>query len=272
MMAARAESRNVGFQSIAITSGKGGVGKTNIAVNLGLALAEAGVRIALMDADWGLSNTEVLLGVVPSHDLRDVLRGDCRMEEIIHDGPLGLKLIPGASGVAELANLPNQDRTRLLQELSRVGDIADAVLLDTSPGISDPVIDLVVSADQILVVTTPEPTSLTDAYASAKVILQRRKGAPVGLVVNMVSSKNHAQEIASAFAKVTERFLGYAVPLRGFVCMDPKVQDSVRRQSPLLLSYPRSVAANCIRDLAMDILSNPGMRDACIPGLLGESA
>jgi flagellar biosynthesis protein FlhG len=121
------------------------------------------------------------------------------------------------------------------------------------------------------VVTTPEPTALTDAYASTKVILQRRKEAHVGLVVNMVSSKNHAQEIAQAFGRVTERFLGYRVPLRGYVCLDPKIQDSVRRQTPLLVSYPRSAAANCLRDLADNLLIDSGAIGTSTSGLRGGS-
>lgn len=244
------------LRTIAVTSGKGGVGKTNIAVNLTLALAEKGARVALLDADWGLSNTELLLGMAPNRDLRHVLRGECEIDEIVCVGPLGMKLIPGASGVAEVANLSSSERDRLIAGLSRLERLADIVVLDTSPGIADAVIDLAAGADQVLVVTTPEPTSLTDAYAFAKVVLQRRRDAEVGLLVNMADDRSHAENISAGFNSVTERFLGCAVPMTGFVCKDMKVQQAVRRQSPLLLSYPNSPAAGCFRQLADSLLGH----------------
>ncbi|HEY3269365.1 MAG TPA: MinD/ParA family protein [Armatimonadota bacterium] len=243
--------------TIAITSGKGGVGKTNIALNLGLAMAEAGARVALLDADLGLSNAQILMGLSPLRDLRDVVLGTCGMEDILMDAPHGLKYIPGASGVAELANMDAAERARLLAGLAGLSQFVETALIDTAPGISDAVIDLAAGADQTLIVTTPEPTSLTDAYASAKVILQRRPGANVSLVINMVESRAHATEVARGFASVTRRFLSVDVPLAGFVCEDARVPEAVRRQQPLLVCHPKSLAAGCIRDLARALLSNP---------------
>ncbi len=238
------------YRSIAVTSGKGGVGKTNIALNLGLALADTGNRVALLDADWGLSNTHVLLGLTPSFDLGHVLRSERRLEETLIAAPLGLTLIPGASGVAELANLSGPERDRLLSALGSLNDFADILILDTAPGISDGVMDLAGAADRVLLLTTAEPTSLTDAYAFAKVLLQRRPDAPVELIVNMVSSRAHAVEVAKGFAQVTGRFLGRAIPLGGFVCADARVVEAVRRQAPFFIAEPRSTAANNLRELA----------------------
>lgn len=237
---------------IAVTSGKGGVGKTSIAVNLGIALAQAGRRVALLDGDWGLSNAEMLLGLTPRHDLRHVLRGECALSDILLDGPGGLTLIPGASGVSELANMARAERERLLEALAELDGRADIILLDTAPGISDAVVDLALMADEILVVSTPQPTSLADAYASAKVILARRPGAAVGLVLNMVSGSAQAREVGAGFSAVTERFLGCAVPLRGFVPQDPGVADAVTCQRPFLLARPRP-AARAVRELAGEL-------------------
>lgn len=247
-------------QTIAVTSGKGGVGKTSIAVNLGLALAQAGRRVALLDADWGLSNTEIMLGISPKRDLRHVLNGECRLEDIVVEAPHGLMLIPGASGVAELANMDSFERDRLMDALSYLHDTVDFILLDTSPGISDAVIDLAMAADQILLLSTAQPTSLTDAYASAKVICGRRSDAPLSLVLNMVASPAQARDVGAGFASVTERFLGRAVPLRGFVSHDPRVADAVVRQTPFVLGQPHSPAAKCVRLLAGELLAQPVVR------------
>jgi flagellar biosynthesis protein FlhG len=253
MVTERAPQPTSRAQRIVITSGKGGVGKTNIALNLGLALAQAGTRTVLLDADWGLSNAEVLLGISPRRDLRHVLQSECSLEDCLYDAPFGLKLIPGATGVAEIANLPAYERDRLLDGFARLGDRTDVMLLDTSPGIADSVIELAASADRVLVISTPEPTSLADTYAFVKVLRQRWSLAPIELVLNRVHSRGQAEEIAEGFSSVTERFLGYFVPLRGFVCQDEKVVDAVCRQSPLMVSYPRSTSAGCIRALAQEL-------------------
>ena len=243
-----------GPRTVAVTSGKGGVGKSNIAVNLCIALAERGTRVALLDADWGLSNTEVLMGITPKRDLRHVLRGECTVEEILLRGPMGMLLIPGASGVAEVANLSHSERDRLIRGLTHIEHLADMVVIDTSPGISDSVIDLAAGADHIFVVTTPEPTSMTDAYAYSKVLHQRHREAPVSLLVNMADDRSHAECIYSGFSSVTERFLGRKVPMGGYVVRDPKVPLAVRRQSPLLVSYPNAPSADCFRQLAGSLL------------------
>jgi flagellar biosynthesis protein FlhG len=249
-------------RTIAVSSGKGGVGKTSLALNLGLALAGSGTRTALLDADWGLSNTEVLLGIAPARDLRHVVRGECRLADIVQEAPMGLRLIPGASGVAELANLTAEQRQRLFEELTAIGETADVVLLDMSPGIADAVIDLAAGVDEVLLLTTPEPTALTDAYAFAKMLLNRRPEANLGLVVNMADSAGHAGEIARGFASVTERFLNRSVPLHGFVCRDARVREAVCLQQQFLISFPRSVAAGCVRRLADDLMDRPASRPA----------
>lgn len=245
------------LRTLAITSGKGGVGKTNIAVNLCLALAERGVRVILVDVDWGLSNTEIIMGIQPGKDLRHVLNGECDIEDILLEGPMGMKLVPGASGVTELANLTSHQRERLTGGLTRLHSLADLIVFDTSPGISDAVIDLATSMDQIFVVTSAEPTSLTDAYAYTKVIFQRRSDASVGLLVNMADDRSNAESIWAGFNSITERQLGRKVPLVGFICTDPKLPLAVRRMIPLMVSYPKSQAADCFRRIADTLLGTP---------------
>lgn len=243
-------------RTIAITSGKGGVGKTNIAVNLGLAMAEAGARVMLVDADFGLSNVDVILGISPRRDLRHVLDGTCDMEDIVCDAPLGLSVIPGASGIADLANMPAEQRDRLMLQIARISSQTDIMLVDTAPGISDSVVDLAGGADEALVVTTPEPTSLTDSYAFVKVALARYPEARLSLIVNMATDRKQAEDVASGFGKVVRRFLGRDIRTSGFVCADSRVIQAVHSQSPFLLSQPRSVAANCVRRLGRDLLDN----------------
>ena len=264
LMGGRPRGQNLMCPSIAITSGKGGVGKTNIAVNLCLAITETGARVTLLDADWGLANADVVLGVKPMRDMRHVLTGACDMEQATCVGPLGLRLVAGASGIAELANLAPHERDRLMSELARLGTQCDMIIIDTAPGINDGVIDLATSVDGTLVVTTPEPTSLTDAYAFVKVALQRHPEARIELIVNMATDRKQAEEVACGFARVTERFLGRSIPLAGFVCTDARVGNAVHRQSPFVLSYPHSVAANCVRRLGQDLLMNY-MRPAASP-------
>jgi flagellar biosynthesis protein FlhG len=249
---------------VAVTSGKGGVGKTSLALNLALAWAQAGHQTCLLDGDLGLANVDVLLNLHPPHSLRDVLAGSLGLEEIVVRGPAGLRVIPAASGIEALANLPAGARRSLLGKLRGLGSVADLVVLDTGAGLSRLVLSLVLAADEGLVLTTPEPTALTDAYAMLKVLTQRRPDLPLSLVVNLAEHGEHAREVHARLDRIVRRFLGRDIPLAGWIPRDACVERAVREQRPLTLYFPYARAAESIRRLAGTLRARA--RDPRAPG------
>jgi len=243
---------------IAVTSGKGGVGKTNITTNLAIALARQGIRVLVLDGDLGLANIDLLLGVAPQFDLQDTVLGDRRIEDIVIEGPDGIRLIPASSGVAELANLDEYRTECLLRSLSSLEEEVDLILIDSPSGIGAQATALTQSADQIIVVTTPEPTAFSDAYAMIKVLCQRPLKCTPCLLVNQVNSEEEAAEVARRVQSVAKRFLNLDVEYWGYVLADESVRKSVVRQEPLLSTYPYSPASSCILELARRVLGqNP---------------
>lgn len=236
--------------SLAVTSGKGGVGKTSLAVNLALALAQMGERTCLVDGDLGLANVDVLLNLHPRHTLRDVVTEGLTLDEAVVQGPAGLEVIPAASGVEALANLDGARRSSLVARLQRHSGRTDLTILDTGAGLSRTVVALTLAADEILLVTTPEPTAITDAYAMLKVLTQRRADAPVRLVVNLVEHAAQAREIHGHLERIAQRFLKRAVPLAGWIPRDACVERAVREQRPLILYFPHARAAEAVRGIA----------------------
>src|SRR4051812_4888963 len=197
---------------LAVTSGKGGVGKTNIVTNLAIALARQGARVLVLDGDLGLANVDLLLGIAPQYDLQDLILGDRAIEDIVLEGPDGIRVIPASSGVEELANLDEYRTECLLRSLATLEEDVDLILIDAPSGIGTHAVTLSQAADEILVVTTPEPTSFSDAYAMIKVLSQRPlKGTP-SLLVNQANSENEALEVAKRVQSVAKRFLNLDVP------------------------------------------------------------
>ncbi|MFB3817272.1 MAG: MinD/ParA family protein [Candidatus Methylomirabilales bacterium] len=239
--------------TLAVTSGKGGVGKTCLAVNLALVLSQAGRRTCLFDGDLGLANVDVLLNLRPHGSLRDVLLDGRRLAEVVTPGPAGLQVIPAASGVEALATLAPAARRALGGALVEAGWLADVTILDTGAGISATVLRLVLAADQAALVTTPEPTAITDAYAMLKVLSQRRPALPVALVVNMAEEGGQAREVHAQLARIAGRFLGRDLPLLGWVPRDGCVERAVRVQRPLALYFPHARATESIRALARQV-------------------
>lgn len=235
---------------IAVTSGKGGVGKTNIALNLSLALCEYGRRTMLLDADLGMANVDVIAGFVAPYNLYHVALGEKTLSQVIVEGPRGLRIIPGGSGIKELANLPAWCFRNLIEGLKSIEKMVDILLIDTGAGISNNVLNFVLAADEILLVTTPEPTAITDAYGLIKVVLNENPGKAIRLIVNKAASEEEAQVVVSKLRTVARRFLAVEVEAMGYVLWDDAVRESVRRQEPLLLAFPYSPAARCIYSLA----------------------
>jgi flagellar biosynthesis protein FlhG len=236
--------------SVAVTSGKGGVGKTSLAVNLALSLAQAGRRTCLVDGDLGLANVDVLLNLHPRHSLREVLVEGRPMAEIVMEGPAGLLVIPAASGVEALGQLSPARRRALHQQLTALGPLADMLVLDTGAGLSPTVLTLALAADEVLVVTTPDPTALTDAYAMIKILTQRRPALPLRLVVNQVEHAEQARDVHGHLDRIARRFLQREVPMAGWVPRDACVERAVREQRPLVLYFPYARASEAVRRLA----------------------
>lgn len=249
-------------RTIAFTSGKGGVGKSNLVLNTGLLLAKGGRRVALLDGDLGLANLTVLLGQAPKHDLRDVIAGDKHVWDIVLRGPHGLLVIPAGSGVAELANLAEGERTELLQQLREVEEAVDFLLIDTGAGLSDTVLSLILASDESVVVTLPEPTALADAYALMKVVIQQFPAYPFHLLVNMVRDGDQARQVYNSMAQILMRFLGYKPGDAGFVVTDGCVVQAVVQQVPFTLLAPRSPASRCLEGLTNRLLGNPASERA----------
>ncbi len=224
---------------VAITSGKGGVGKSSIAVNLGISLAKAGARVCIFDADTGLANINILLGLTPKAGLEHVLFGAKSIEEIMLSGPHGVKIIPGANGISECVSLHPRQQLRLTRELARIEGDFDFLLLDTAAGIADNTLDFVGSAHQSVVVITPEPTSLTDAFSLIKVMHRRRPGMMYQVVVNMCSNVAQAREVFHRFSTAVEKYIGVHPQSLGYLLRDESMRVAVTLQSPVAL-FPES--------------------------------
>lgn len=241
-------------RTIVVTSGKGGVGKTNISVNLALAFARRRVRTILFDADLGMANVDVILGVSPPHSLADVIRGEKRMEEVLFPIEERLSVVPGGSGIADLANLEGSQLAAFVQQLTDLEALADLILVDTGAGINRSVLDFVLAASEVVVVTTPEPTAITDAYGIIKMIDQRDPKTRVHLLVNMADDEAQAKVVAGKLIRIVKRFLSIEVRYLGFLDRDPNVGRSVLQQKPFLRAFPQSQVSRRLNMLAGSLL------------------
>ncbi len=233
----------------AITSGKGGVGKTTLSLNLGISLSRAGRQVLLIDADLGLANIDILLGLAPEATVEDLLQGRASAFDVVVPGPEGLSILPAASGLSEQNAWRPGDQQTFAEEMRRLERGFDLILIDTGAGISSKVTDFVLSADRMILVAVPEPTSIADAYAMVKVCQAQREDLDVSLLVNRARSPREAFELHQNFNNIVNRFLGTSVSKAGHVLEDPSIEQATRSQSPVILSHPDSVAARCISDL-----------------------
>lgn len=243
--------------TVAVASGKGGVGKTNLAVNLAICLASRGYRATLLDADMGLANADLLLNAACKYNLSHVISGSRRIEEVGKEVSGGVFFVPGASGLERLANLSASQLEYLVDQLSVLGRSADVLILDCGAGISPSVLSFAAAADICLLMTTPEPPALTDAYAALKTLVMRKKpNGAIRLVVNQAESRREASGVYTRLASVAEKFLNYSVADAGYLLQDTHVELAVRQRCPFVLRYPRCTASACVSAIAGRLLSN----------------
>jgi flagellar biosynthesis protein FlhG len=240
---------------LSITSGKGGVGKTNIAANLAYLLARRHKKILVLDADAGLANIDVILGINPRYNLSHVLNGEKTVTETLVEGPGGIRILPSASGLPELTDLSRGQKLTLIDALNTLNGEIDCMLIDTGAGISSNVMYFNMAAKEIIVVVTPEPTSLTDAYALIKVLYQRYAKKRFRMIVNMVKSAAEGKEIYSRLARATDHFLNLTIEYLGYIVLDEKVNGAVRQQKAFAELYPKCPSAVCLEKIAEKISS-----------------
>jgi flagellar biosynthesis protein FlhG len=252
-----------GIRVIAITSGKGGVGKTNIAANLAYILSNMKKKTLVFDADMGLANIDVILGLAPKFNLYHVLRGEKSLSDIVLEGPGGIKILPAASGIQEMTDLTKGQKLALLDELNELSGDLDFMLIDTAAGIAGNVIYFNMAAREIVVVVSPEPTAITDAYALIKILYSRHAGKKFMLLVNMVKNAAEAREVYNKLSNATSHFLNLSIEYLGYVLDDHSVPDAVRRQRALAEVYPGSRASKCLSSIARKLCrTQPGGYEA----------
>lgn len=244
---ANGESRT---RIITVASGKGGVGKTNLSTNLAIAYAKLGKRVILMDADLGLANVNVVLGIIPKYNLYHLIRKQKSMKEIIMDTSYGIQIVAGASGFAKIANLSEDERRTFIAELSEMSN-ADVIIIDTSAGVSNNVLSFVAAADEAIIVTTPEPTAITDAYGIIKIIATEIDSLSLGLklIVNRVRSVTEGKKVAERVINIAGQFLNLKVDYLGYVYEDPAVHQAVLKQRPFLVTDPKGKASVCVEHI-----------------------
>ena len=243
-------SNNKKTRIIAITSGKGGVGKSNLSVNMAIAYAQQGKKVTLIDGDLGMANVNVLMNIVPQYNLMHVINKQKTMQEIINETEFGIKFIAGANGFSKIANLTLDELDYFAKQFSMLGN-SDIIIIDTGAGIANNVLQFVAAADEVYVVTTPEPTAITDAYGIIKIITTELvdREMNIKLLVNRVHSADEGKRISDRIINIAGQFLNKKVDYIGFVYDDPVVQASVIRQKPFIIVNPTSKPAQCIKHI-----------------------
>lgn len=241
----------------AITSGKGGVGKTNIVANLGFTLTQLGKKVLIFDADLGLGNLDVMLGIAPRFNLSHVISGEKEIDEVLIDGPGHMQILPAASGIHELTRLTPEQKRQILTELDRLIEPIDVLLIDTAAGISSNVLYFNVAAQEILVVVCPEPASITDAYALMKVLSLNHAQKKFCLMVNQAQSAQEGQDVFRQLNMVTDKFLNISLEYMGYVLSDKNLTRAVRRQRVTSELFPQTEASRCFNALARKICNRP---------------
>jgi len=244
-------------QVIAVTSGKGGVGKTNIAVNLAIALADLGRRVMLMDADLALANIDVLLGLTPGQTLEEVISGDCDLADVLLDGPGGIRIVPAASGAQVMVQLSAAQHSGLIQAFSTISEDLDVLIIDTADGIGDSVVSFVRAAQEAIVVVCDEPTSIADAYALIKLLNREHGISRFRILANMVHTPQEGRNLFGKLTRISEQFLDVSLHYLGAVPYDESVRKAVQKQKAVFEAFPRSKSAQAFKAIAQKVDSWP---------------
>ena len=254
---------------IAVTSGKGGVGKTNISTNMAIAYAKMGKNVIVIDADLGLANVNVMMNIIPKFNLYHVMKKQKKMSDIIIDTEYGIKFVAGASGFSKIANMEEAERSDFIKELYTLAE-ADIIIIDTSAGVSKNVLSFVAAADEVVIVTTSEPTAITDAYGIIKIIATEVENYDLNLkmVVNRVNSALEGKKIAERMIQIVAQFLNLKVEYLGFIYNDPAVEQAVLKQKPFFISAPKSKAASCLRHIVAKLEKTDYNEYSGLSGLL----
>lgn len=247
-----------GSRTIAITSGKGGVGKTNLTVNLAIALGREGKRVLIIDADLGMANVDVVLGTSSKYHLMQLLEPGVTLEDIIIHGPYGVNYISGGSAMEKAVDLSQFDRSRLMEKLARCAEMADIILIDTGAGLGKNVLEFILAADEVILITTPEPTALTDAYGVMKAYSNLAAEKDMRLVVNRIYDEEECADVLTKLRRTSEKFLSMPLESLGAIYEDRNVMNAVKKQTPLLAVFPNTLAARCIDAIAKNLLYGPG--------------
>ena len=242
---------------IAVTSGKGGVGKSNISVNLAVTLARQGQDLMVMDADLGLANLDILLGLKPSYNLSHVISGEQSLEEIIVKGPAGIMIVPASSGIQRMAELSQAENVGLIRAFSNLTHPLDTFIIDTAAGISDSVMSFVRAAQEVVVVVCDEPASITDAYAMIKVMSREYQVEHFHVLANMTRSAQHGRDLFQKLLKVADRYLDVTLHFMGAIPFDEQLRQAVTCQKPVVDASPRSISALAIKKLVQKMDSWP---------------
>lgn len=240
---------------ITISSGKGGVGKTNFTVNLGIALAKLGKKVTIIDADLGLANVDVLFGIVTKFNLSNVIKGEIAVQESIVKGPYDINIISGGSGIMDLIDLDINQLEKLIHTLSYFNTISDYILIDTGAGLSKSVLSFVDAASDVILVITPDPTSITDAYALIKNIANDDQ-KKIKLIINRVESNEEGDEVYNKLDQAVTKFLSRELENLGYIFEDSNLKKAIRKQIPLLEAYPRAIASKGIENIAYNLDNN----------------
>lgn len=238
------------IQAIAVTGGKGGVGKTNISINLAVAMADIGKRVLMLDADLGLANIDVVLGLHPKYDLSHVLRGERSLEEVVIEGPSGIRIVPAASGIRHMAELSETEHAGLIRAFSDLSSDLDVLIVDTAAGISDTVISFSRAVQELIVVVCDEPASITDAYALIKLLNREYGISRFRILANMTRDTHEGRNLYNKMCRVTDRYLDVMLSYIGSIPYDENLRKAVKSQKPVVHAFPRCRSAQVLKNLA----------------------
>lgn len=238
----------------AITSGKGGVGKSNFTINLAISLSKLGYNVIVFDADIGFANIDVISGIIPKYTIADVISGSKKITEIIYEGPGGVKLISGGSGINELFTLSNKKLELLTTQLLDLENFCDYLLIDTSAGFSEVSLSFLNASEEVILITTPEPTSLTDGYAMIKTLSKANPNIKIKIIINRVKNEIQSNEVFNKLKKVTDKFLNFDIENLGYIYDSKIVTDSVMNQIPFVISNPNSNVSKKMNQIALSVI------------------